>query len=77
MLLRLHHVEGLGLARIGALYGVHESTASRWLQKAAAAVAADAQRRLCARLEVSPGTADSVARMVASQLELSIQRILR
>ncbi len=75
-LLRLHYVDGVRLAAIGRLYGVHESTASRWLQQAADAVADDARRRLTARLSLSADTLDSVARMVRSQLDLSIARLL-
>jgi RNA polymerase sigma-70 factor (ECF subfamily) len=76
-LLRLRFVDGLELAHIGRLYRVHESTASRWVSQAVADVAADARRRLVERLAVAPSAADSVARMVASQLDLSIGRLLR
>jgi RNA polymerase sigma-70 factor (ECF subfamily) len=75
-LLRLRFVDGLELAQIGRLYRVHESTASRWLSAAVAAVAADARRRLVARLAIGPAVADSIARMVVSGLDLSIARLL-
>ena len=75
-LLRLRFVDGLELAHVGRLYRVHESTASRWVSAAVAAVAADARRRLVERLAVAPAVADSIARMVASQLDLSIARLL-
>lgn len=75
-LLRLHFVEGVRLAEIGRLYGVHESTASRWVQQAVDAVADDARRRLIARLGLAADAVDSVARMVRSQLDLSIARLL-
>jgi RNA polymerase sigma-70 factor (ECF subfamily) len=75
-LLRLHYVDGLTLAQIGALYRVHESTASRWLSAAASAVADHARARLRERLAVSPSSLDSVARMVQSQLDLSIRTLL-
>lgn len=74
--LRLRFVDGLELAQLGALYGVHESTASRWVAHAVRAVGEDARQRLVAKLAVGPGTVDSVARMVASQLDLSIARLL-
>jgi RNA polymerase sigma-70 factor (ECF subfamily) len=76
-LLRLRFVEGLELAQIGRLYRVHESTASRWISAALDDVAAATRRRLAARLAVTPETADSVARIVQSQLDLSIARLLR
>jgi RNA polymerase sigma-70 factor len=77
VLLRLHHVDGLRLAKIGALYGVTESTASRWLAAAAEKVASEATRRLREQLGVSPSSLASIARMVESGLDLSIHRLLR
>jgi RNA polymerase sigma-70 factor, ECF subfamily len=74
--LRLCHVDGLRLAQLARLYQVHESTASRWLAQAAAQVGEDARRRLAGRLAVSADTVDSMARMVLSNLDLSIARIL-
>ncbi|HKA89466.1 MAG TPA: sigma-70 family RNA polymerase sigma factor [Haliangiales bacterium] len=76
VILRLSFVEGMRLAQIGRLYQVHESTASRWVKQAVDAVAAEARRRLVARLSLSPETLDSVSRMVMSNLDLSIARIL-
>ena len=76
-LLRLAYAEGVKLAQIGALYGVHESTASRWVSQAAAAVADETRRLLVERLAVGGATVDQLARMVKSGLDLSIARILR
>jgi RNA polymerase sigma-70 factor (ECF subfamily) len=76
-LLRLTFVEGVRQADVARLYGVHESTASRWLHQATRAVADDARQRLVECLGVSPATADSVARLVLSNLDLSIARLLR
>jgi len=75
--LRLHHVDGLRLAEIGRLYGVHESTVSRWVTRAAEEVADQTRRRLTSRLSLSGSGVDSLARLVRSQLDLSIARILR
>jgi RNA polymerase sigma-70 factor (ECF subfamily) len=76
LLLRLHYVDGMRLLQIARLYGVHESTASRWLTQAVEAVGADARRRLVERLSISAASADSIARMVQSGLDLSIARLL-
>lgn len=76
-ILRLSHVDGLKLSQLARLYQVHESTASRWVSQAAADVAEDTRRRLMAGLSLSPSSVDSVARMVLSNLDLSIARILR
>lgn len=75
--LRLRFVEGLELAQIGRLYRVHESTASRWVSGALDEIAATTRENLIARLAISNETADSVVRMVHSQLDLSIGRLLR
>ncbi len=75
--LRLRFVEGLELAQIGRLYRVHESTASRWISGALEDIARATREALAARLAVSTATADSVARMVQSQLDLSIGQLLR
>ena len=76
-LLRLGYVDGLKLAQIARLYGVHESTASRWLAAAASNAGKETQRRLVARLSLSSSAVDSIGRMVLSNLDLSIARILR
>jgi len=75
--LRLRFVDGLELAQIGRLYRVHESTASRWITAALDDIAHATRERLVARLAVTTDTADSVARMVQSQLDLSIARLLQ
>jgi RNA polymerase sigma-70 factor, ECF subfamily len=75
--LRLSHVDGLKMVQLARLYDVHETTAARWVSRAAADVAEDARRRLMARLSLSASSLDSVARMVTSNLDLSISRVLR
>ena len=75
-LLRMRFVAGLELAQIGKLYRVHESTVSRWIKAAVDLVGDDARARLVAKLSITEATAQSVARMVKSQLDLSIARLL-
>ena len=75
-LLRLRFVEGLELAQLGRMYRVHEATASRWLAAARARIALAARLYLMARLTITSSTADSVARMVVSGLDLSLTRLL-
>jgi RNA polymerase sigma-70 factor (ECF subfamily) len=74
--LRLRFVGRLELAEIGRVYRVHESTISRWITTALADIANASRRELAARLAVTPATADSVARLVHSQLDLSLERLL-
>lgn len=74
--LRLRFVDGLELAQIGKLYRVHESTVSRWVATALDDIGTATRTELMRRLSVTDATAASVARMVQSQLDLSIARLL-
>jgi len=74
--LRLRFVDALELAQIGRLYRVHESTASRWISSALDDINTATRKHLVARLSITPDTADSVARMVQSGLDLSVARLL-
>ena len=75
--LRLRFVGRLELAEIGRVYRVHESTISRWISTALADIASASRAELAARLAVTAATADSVARLVQSQLDLSLERLLQ
>jgi RNA polymerase sigma-70 factor (ECF subfamily) len=74
--IRLHTVGGLKLAKIGALLGVDESTVSRWLQRARQSILADTHRELGHRLGIRVGDVPSLARLVTSQLDISLARLL-
>jgi len=75
-LLRYHHVDGLNIDEIGAIYRVHRVTAFRWLEKAKEQLVARTLELLRARLKVSPRELDSVLRMIRSQIHLSLVRQL-
>jgi len=74
--LRLHLLDGLGIDRIGRLHDVHRATAARWLAAAREALAKDTQRLLQARLQVSRSEFESLLRLVRSDLDVSLCRIL-
>jgi RNA polymerase sigma-70 factor (ECF subfamily) len=76
-LLRLAYVDGMAMVQLARLYDVHETTAARWVKGAAATVADDTRRRLTEKLALSPSSLDSIARMVRSNLDVSISRLLR
>jgi RNA polymerase sigma-70 factor (ECF subfamily) len=76
-LLRLYHAEELPLEQIGALYRVHLSTVSRWLTRARQALANRTLEILRERLEIGASDAESIARLVMSQLDLCLLRLLR
>lgn len=75
-LLRYHHVDGLNIDEIGAIYRVHRVTAFRWLEKAKEKLVAATLAVLRTRLNVSPQELDSVLRLIRSQVHLSLVRHL-
>jgi RNA polymerase sigma-70 factor (ECF subfamily) len=76
-ILRLHYTDGLSIDRIGALLSVHRATAARWIRAASDAVRDETRRRLHERLRLSASELDSLARLVRSQLHLSLGRLLQ
>ncbi|HLL21484.1 MAG TPA: sigma-70 family RNA polymerase sigma factor [Kofleriaceae bacterium] len=75
-LLRYHHVDGLNIDEIGAIYRVHRVTAFRWLEKAKELLVKQTLETLRGRLKLPPDELDSVLRMIRSQVHLSIVRQL-
>jgi RNA polymerase sigma-70 factor (ECF subfamily) len=75
-LLRYHHVDGLNIDEIGAIYRVHRVTAFRWLEKAKEQLVQRTLELLRGRLKVTPRELDSVLRMIRSQIHLSLVRQL-
>jgi RNA polymerase sigma-70 factor, ECF subfamily len=73
---RLHTVAGLTMAKIASLLGVDESTVSRWIQRAREVILAQTQRELEARLGIRVAELPSLARLVTSQLDISVARLL-
>lgn len=75
-LLRHHYLHGLTIDQLGALYQVHRATAARRLQKTREQLLLDTRRRLTGRLAVAGDELDSIMRLIASNLEVSIERFL-
>jgi RNA polymerase sigma-70 factor (ECF subfamily) len=76
-LLRQQIVENLSIDEVGAAFGVHRATAARWLSRARGALVSATHKRLAERLKVSVDEIDSVMRLVSSQLDASVVRMLR
>lgn len=76
-LLDLALVKELGIDRIGAIYSVHRATAARWVQAARANLAKAVHKRLAETLGARGSQLDSLLPLVESQLELSLERLLR
>jgi RNA polymerase sigma-70 factor (ECF subfamily) len=75
-LLRYHHVDGLNIDEIGAIYRVHRVTAFRWIEKAKDLLVKATLDTLRARLKLPAEELDSVLRMIRSQIHLSLVRHL-
>jgi RNA polymerase sigma-70 factor (ECF subfamily) len=75
-LLRYHHVDGLNIDEIGAIYRVHRVTAFRWLEKAKEQLVKSTLETLRARLKLPASELESVLRMIRSQIHLSLVRHL-
>jgi RNA polymerase sigma-70 factor (ECF subfamily) len=75
-LLRYHHVDGLNIDEIGAIYRVHRVTAFRWIEKAKDQLVKATLDTLRARLKLPAAELDSVLRMIRSQIHLSLVRHL-
>ncbi len=75
-LLRQHYLDGLSSSELASLYKVHKATAARWVVAARDALADSAKQLLRGRLNVSPTELESIARLVRSDLHVSIGRLL-
>ncbi len=76
LLLRLTTVSGLSHEQIGNIYGVNQSTVTRWISRARAQVLEATEREICGRLGMQPAEFRSLAGMLVSRLDLSISRVL-
>jgi RNA polymerase sigma-70 factor (ECF subfamily) len=74
--LRLHYHDGLSVDRIGMMLGVHRATAARWVRAASDAVRNKTRHLLHARLGLNSREIDSLARLIQSQLQLHLSRLL-
>lgn len=74
--LRLYLVSGVTVEKIGKMLGVSQSTASRWLARAREDLFSNLTAILKERLRISSGEIESLARLLASRLDLSITEAL-
>lgn len=76
-LLRYAFGETLTVEAIGALYGVHKTTAARWVVRAHADLLERMRTKVMARLGIGEDEYASVLRLLKSRLELSLERYLK
>lgn len=75
-LLRHQVIHGLNIDQVGAIYSVHRTTAFRWIEKARKAFLTATKDALMARLNVGQSQFASIMRVVQSDLDLSMRRLL-
>lgn len=75
-LLRLHYLHGLSIDELGRLLDVHRSSAARRIAKTRQDLLSSTRRGLLARLEVGRQDFDQLMGLIASRLDLSIERFL-
>ncbi len=76
-ILQLYLVDGLNIERIGQVYQVHRATVARWIAGTRDHLYDDTRRRLRERLHLEGTEFESIVRLVRSQLDVSVRRILR
>ena len=75
-LLRLHLISRLRLDQIAPMFQVNISTVSRWLAAARESLLTYTREGLSRRLHIAPGEFDSLARLLQSQIDVSLARLL-
>jgi len=77
LVLKQHLCERLTIDQIGALYRLHRATAARRLARAREALLAAARAALARRLGLPPERLAGVLDLVASRMDVSVERLLR
>ena len=75
-LLRMHYVDGIGLAELGALHSVHKSTMSRRISRARDAVLEATCAALSERLGGDGSGVGSLVQLVRSRIDVTLSRVL-
>ena len=76
-LLRQHLVGGLSIDRLAELHKYHRATAARKLARIRQKLFATTRRELMRRLSVGADELDSIMRLISSQLDASLIRLLQ
>jgi RNA polymerase sigma-70 factor (ECF subfamily) len=75
-LLRQHLLDGLSIDRIAALHQIHRATAARQLARVRERLAERTRARMIQQFGVEERESESILRLIRSQLDLSITRVL-
>ena len=75
-LLRLHHLHGASIDRLGAMLGLHRSSVARRLEKLRRELLDDTRRRIVEELRIDGTELQLILERIDSQLEISLERML-
>lgn len=75
-LLMQHYVDGLTTVELGRLYSVHRVSISRRMVRARRRLLEGARSQLVERLSLTTSECSSVIRLVRSQLDITLERVL-
>ena len=75
-ILRLHFLQGMSAASIGAVYRVHGRTIQKWLAAARVQILDTTREILRERLQLQRKELESVIALAQSQLDVSLSRLL-
>jgi RNA polymerase sigma-70 factor (ECF subfamily) len=75
-LLRLHFLDGMNIDALGTVFQVHRATVARWLVSIRSNVLDHVRQRLSLDLGASSSEAQSLVRLLRSEVQVSIRRIL-
>ena len=76
-LLRYRFVDDLSIDEIGVLYSVHRATVARWIASIRESLFELTRSALMSQLSIAEGDVDSVLRLIDSQLDISIEAVMR
>jgi RNA polymerase sigma-70 factor, ECF subfamily len=76
LIMRLNIIQGLSMGKIGLIYGVNQSTVSRWMHAARETVREEIHRIVAERLFIDPEELVSLIRQLPSSVELSMAATL-
>jgi RNA polymerase sigma-70 factor (ECF subfamily) len=76
-LLRQRYLDELDIDALGRLYDVHPATAYRWIKQVEQRLATMTRAAVMQKLSLSESQARSMERLIVSQLQLSLARMLR
>ncbi len=74
-LLRYAYADKRTVEQIGAIYGVHGATASRWVQRARRALLVEVRAELMEKLSISDEEAASLVRAALSHVDLTLSAV--